>query len=185
VKPGYEFIQSPNCSRRRKDSKISAIVIHYTGSMNLDATIAWFKNPNSQTSAHYTIGRDGRVVQMVRDELAAWHAGKSAMRPDLPSTHRDHEPNVNQFSIGIELIGTHDSGFTDKQMASLYSLVEILVSKYYISPDRIVGHCHLAPGRKIDPDGYDNQFNWAKMREVAGIVYSTITKPVSLNLAGN
>lgn len=168
AKPTYEFIQSPNC-KRQPGRKITALVIHYTGSLSIYGTIDWFKRTESKVSAHYVVGTDGRVVQMVAEEDVAWHAGRSAMRPwETPPG----EPNVNAFSIGIELVGTPDSGFTDRQLASLYTLIEILVGKYRIPPERVVGHAHIAPGRKIDPDGYNQQFPWAKTREVAQIAFN-------------
>jgi N-acetylmuramoyl-L-alanine amidase len=156
--------------------KITAIVIHYTGSNHMEGTVAWFKNPKAKVSAHYVIGQDGRVVQMVRDHDIAWHAGQSAMRPDLPDGHPNKEKNVNRFSIGIELVGTADSGFTDLQLASLYTILEVLVTRYRILPDRVVGHSTVAPGRKIDPEGFHGQFNWAKTRAVAQVAYSAVTK---------
>jgi len=177
-KPEYEFILSPNFTQGRRRVKIpgtetfldpiSAIVIHYTGSMNIDGTISWFKNKTALVSAHYVVGRDGRVVQMVKESDTAWHAGVSSL---------DGVKNVNYYSIGIELVGTADSGFNDRQLASLYALVEILVTRYKIKPERVVGHKTVSPGRKIDPDGYDNQFNWAKMRHVAQVAFNTIAQP--------
>jgi N-acetylmuramoyl-L-alanine amidase len=179
-KPTYEFIESPNCNIRRKGAKISAVVIHYTESMSIDGTISWFKNPISKVSAHYIVGRDGRVVQMVPDEKKAWHAGVSAMHPDLPKTDPRYEPDVNQFSIGIELVGTADSGYTDRQLASLYTLIEVLISRYKIPPERVVGHSQIAPGRKLDPDGYDKQFNWAKLRQVSQVAFNA-TQTATVN----
>lgn len=152
-----EFIPSPNRSSR-DNREISAIVVHYTGSMHIDGTISWFQNPQARVSAHYVIGRDGRIVQMVKDKDVAWHAGVSEL---------EGRPHVNSFSIGIELVGTHDSGFTDRQMEALYSLIETLVGEYSVPPWRVVGHLHVAPNRKIDPDGYNKQFNWTKVRAVA------------------
>lgn len=166
-KPSFETILSPNHGGPRKKS-ISAIVIHYTASMSIEGTISWFKDTKAKVSAHYVIGRDGRVVQMVPDNLIAWHAGRSAMRPP------NGEPNVNAFSLGIELVGTMDSGFTDKQMASLYSLLEVLVATYKVKPERVVGHLHISPGRKQDPDGLGQQFNWAKTREIVARAYQSV-----------
>ncbi len=156
-----EFIPSPNHNHRRK--QVSAVVIHYTDSLNIDGPIDWFKRKESAVSAHYLIGRDGRTVQMVEESEAAWHAGRSAM---FPRETPPRETNVNDFSIGIELVGTADSFFTDRQLAALYALLERLVATYRIPPERVVGHCHIAPGRKIDPDGHHNQFNWQKTRAV-------------------
>jgi N-acetylmuramoyl-L-alanine amidase len=171
AKPTYEWVPSPHYTHR-PDRAITAIVIHYTGSLSIHGTLAWFQRPESRVSAHYVVGTDGRVVQMVADADIAWHAGRSAMDAHA---REPKEVNVNAFSVGIELVGTHDSGFTDRQLASLYALIEILVGRYRILPDRIVGHAHIAPGRKIDPDGYNQQFPWAKTREVARTAYAATT----------
>jgi N-acetylmuramoyl-L-alanine amidase len=166
------FNASPNYrSGRRKP--ISVIVIHYTGSYSMEGCISWFKRKEAAVSAHYVIGRDGAIVQMVRDEDVAWHAGRSAMGPNEKPPR---EPDVNAFSIGIELVGTMDSGFTDRQLATLYELIAQLVVKYRIPPERVVGHLHIAPGRKIDPDGVDAQFPWPKTRMVAQAAYGSVLK---------
>lgn len=176
-KPSYEFIQSPNFRKgRTHNAKITAIVIHYTASLSIEGTVEWFKNKTAQVSAHYVVGRDGRVVQMVDEKDTAWHAGHSEL---------EGVKNVNAFSIGIELVGTGDSGFTDRQLASLYSLLEVLVFKYKIPPERVVGHKHVSPGRKIDPDGFTGQFNWAKARHVSQVAYNAATKPSGLNTPVN
>jgi N-acetyl-anhydromuramyl-L-alanine amidase AmpD len=130
--------------------------------MSIEGTIAWFRNPASGVSAHYVVGRDGRTVQMVPDDWIAWHAGTSAM---FPERKPPGEPGVNKFSIGIELVGTERSGFTPPQLDALYALLRRLVTTYNIPPERVVGHCHIAPGRKIDPDGLSRQFPWAECRQ--------------------
>jgi N-acetyl-anhydromuramyl-L-alanine amidase AmpD len=150
-----EWITSPNFTTHDGDRELRRIIIHYTASLNIDGTIAWFKNDEiANVSAHFVIGRDGRIVQMVRLNNIAWHA-------------RGH----NQDSIGIELVGTADSGFTDRQLEALYTLLEELARTFKISADRVVGHCHVSPGRKIDPDGFAQQFNWTKTREVVRSAY--------------
>ena len=152
-----EFITSPNF-RRGRTVPIDTLVIHYTASLSMEGTIAWFKNPDAQVSAHYVIGRDGRIVQMVNDNDVAWHAGASKLYGRI---------GVNAFSIGIELVGTADSGFTDSQLRELYTQIALIVTRYQVQSDHVVGHKFISPGRKIDPDGYHNQFNWAKARQVA------------------
>jgi N-acetylmuramoyl-L-alanine amidase len=170
-KPTHEFIPSPNFRAGRR-KPISAVVVHYTGDTSLDGTIGWFKRSDSKVSAHYVIGRDGRVVQMVQEEDTAWHAGRSAMDPNHKPAPT--EPNVNDFSIGIELVGTPDSGFTDRQLASFYEVLAQVVTRYNVRPDRVVGHLHIAPGRKIDPDGYNAQFPWAKTHAIAQAAYRAV-----------
>jgi N-acetylmuramoyl-L-alanine amidase len=164
-----KFIASPNFMRVDGLRKITAVIVHYTGAMTTASTVSWFKQKVSGVSAHYVIGRDGEIIQMVKDNNEAWHAGKSKM-PDTGQT------GVNRFSIGIELVGTMDSGFLDVQMAAFYSLLEELVRKYEIPPHRVVGHADIAPGRKIDPDGHPvKQFNWVKTKEVAMRAYEEVT----------
>ena len=174
TKPTYDYIESPHRTRVRV-KPISAIVIHYTGSMSIESTISWFLRPESKVSAHYVVGREGRVVQMVMDDQVAWHAGRSAMRPTLPDTDPRKEVNVNKFSLGIELVGDADSGFTDRQLASLYELIAVLVQRYKIPPERVVGHSTVSPGRKIDPEGFTDQFPWAKTKAVATLAFQATT----------
>lgn len=169
MKPEFSFIASPNFRPGRR-KPVSALIVHYTGSVTLDSIVGWFARPESAMSAHYVVGRDGKVVQMVKEEDVAWHAGRSAM---FPNEKPPREPNVNDFSIGVELVGTMDSGFTDRQLASFYELLAQLVAKYRIPPERVVGHCHIAPGRRQDPDGVDGQFPWSKARSVAQGAYRT------------
>src|SRR5690606_35467449 len=45
---------------------IERIVIHITdGGPNIAGPVSWFKNPDARVSAHYIVGQDGEVVQMV------------------------------------------------------------------------------------------------------------------------
>lgn len=90
--PMPEFIASPNYAKGRLFRKPKYVVVHsMAGSMA--GTIATFKNPKNERSAHFCIGHDGRQVQMVALENTAWHAG-------VPFTFN------NQDSIGIE----HEGG---------------------------------------------------------------------------
>ncbi len=110
-------------------------------------------------SAHYLIGRKGRVEKLVDVNNRARHAGVSR----LPGKDRE---NVNDFSIGVELIGSTDSGFTDIQYEQLTMLTSGFVSKYPLQ--YIYGHCHIAPERKSDPWGFD----WKRFKKK---VIQTIT----------
>ena len=86
------------------------IIIHHTGSKNglinsFQGTIDWFKpavwRNNYQVSAQYIIARvDRPIVQMVRDQDTAWHAGVSEW-----VINGILRKNLNNRSIGIELPG--------------------------------------------------------------------------------
>lgn len=99
-----------------------------------------------EVSSHYIIDRDGVVFLLVDPNKRAWHAGKSAM----PNDERE---NVNDFSIGIELISNESSGYTQIQLDSLETLSKELIEKFNIK--NIFGHNHIAPIRKTDPWAFD------------------------------
>lgn len=155
---------SPHCRERRQP--ITAIVLHYTATLSMASTLDWFSRVESQVSAHYVIGRDGRLVQCVGDDDVAWHAGVSAMQRDLPKGDPRRENGVNRFSIGIELVGTDRSGFTGEQLQVCEALVSRLAVRYHVPLERIVGHADICVprGRKIDPDGIARQFPWTRLR---------------------
>jgi AmpD protein len=93
------------------------------------------------------------VVQYVPFHRRAWHAGQSSWMG------RDR---CNDFSIGIELEGTDARAYESAQYASLASLVAALCRTYRtLSPERIVGHSDVAPGRKSDPG---IAFDWPLLR---------------------
>jgi AmpD protein len=81
--------------------------------------------------------------------VRAWHAGESVFAG---------RTNCNDFSIGIELEGCDDIAYETMQYEVLADLIKILMQTYSsITPERIVGHCDVAPGRKTDPGAI---FDW-------------------------
>uniref|UniRef100_Q0I1P4 1,6-anhydro-N-acetylmuramyl-L-alanine amidase AmpD n=1 Tax=Histophilus somni (strain 129Pt) TaxID=205914 RepID=Q0I1P4_HISS1 len=161
-------LPSPHFDQRPENSDISLLVIHYIslppeqfgGSYiddfflgNLDplahpyfATIA-----NMRVSAHCLITRDGAITQYVNFNDRAWHAGLSSF---------EGREKCNDFSIGIELEGSNLQPFTEEQYQSLERLtLDIMHSYPLITKQRIVGHCHISPNRKIDPGQY---FDWQR-----------------------
>jgi AmpD protein len=127
----------------------------FTGSLPPDihpyfATIAGLK-----VSAHVLIRRDGEPVQFVSFAERAWHAGKSAWQG---------REACNDYSIGIELEGADDVPYAEPQYATLRELLpKLLVAYPAITPDRIVGHSDIAPGRKTDPGP---SFDWTRLDEI-------------------
>jgi len=71
----------------------------------------------------------------------------------------DGRTNINNFSIGIELINTKTVGPNEHQYKSLIGLVKLLNSKYKI--ENILGHNQIASARKTDPWNFD----WQKFNE--------------------
>lgn len=127
---------------------MDTVVVHATVLNTLDEVIRHFADPQKQVSAHYTIDRDGTVVSHVAEENRAWHAGESRMK--------DGRVNVNDFSIGIELVNLND-GFDPYPEAQLHALRELLKEIISRHPIRhIIAHfeCAVPAGRKSDPVGF-------------------------------
>ena len=165
---------SPNQSERPIGENPSLLVIHnislppgqYGGSCiddffcnRLDySTHPFFQEIRYlRVSAHLLIRRDGEVVQYVPFDRMAWHAGQSCFAG---------REACNAFSIGIELEGTDYEPFTVRQYECLRQVVQALMAQYpAITPDRIVGHSDIAPGRKTDPGPH---FDWQRLRAFLG-----------------
>ena len=146
-----------NTSPRVHD--INCLVIHKTavkmmeGSKDAENTLGWFASEKSGASAHYVIDNDGTIYLCVPDFMVAWHAGKSVIHGI---------PEVNQFSLGIELVGLDKEEMPDAQMEALLELCAEKCYEHKIPLNRVVGHSHIAipPGRKSDPGVLFDWFNF-------------------------
>jgi AmpD protein len=106
-----------------------------------------------RVSAHVLIRRDGACTQYVPFGERAWHAGRSS--------YQGREA-CNDFSIGIELEGADSVPYESEQYAALAQLIRALCATYAcLSPQRVLGHSDIAPGRKTDPGP---AFDWSRLR---------------------
>ena len=105
-----------------------------------------------KVSSHFLLDRRGKIFQFVSVFERAWHAGVS--------TFNDEE-NCNDYSLGIELIGSDTTKFSKDQYYSLKWLINTLKSFFpEIKSSNVVGHSDIAPGRKTDPGPF---FDWTKI----------------------
>ena len=63
--------------------------------LDQESSVRWLCDKSAKASAHLVIGRAGEVLQLAPANNATWHAGQSSWRS---------RPNVNGFSIGIEIV---------------------------------------------------------------------------------
>lgn len=163
---GARQIPSPNCDARPDPADISLIVVHgislppgefggpwvadlFTNCLDPDRHPYFQDLQGVHVSAHLFIRRDGELIQFVPLHQRAWHAGQSAFQG---------RERCNDFSIGIELEGTDEAPYAPAQYHRLTMLCRALMVAYpAITPDRITGHEHIAPGRKTDPGPH---FDW-------------------------
>ncbi|MES2205012.1 MAG: 1,6-anhydro-N-acetylmuramyl-L-alanine amidase AmpD [Pseudomonadota bacterium] len=166
---------SPHCDFRPVESSIDLLVIHnislppgifgksyiedlFLGRLSI-AEHPYFEHiATAKVSAHLLIRRDGEVIQFVPFNQRAWHAGQSSFHG---------RSACNDFSIGIELEGTDDLDFEAIQYQQLADITRHLMQVYpKITPETIVGHSDIAPGRKTDPGPH---FDWARYYGLIGI----------------
>jgi N-acetylmuramoyl-L-alanine amidase len=157
-------------SARPDGVTIDALVIHDTETLDVWSVLSTFDNPTEARSAHYVIDREGSTYRLVDPARKAWHAGVSALWG---------QQDVNEFSIGIELVGiaapapgthldAHTLDYTNAQLTTLCALTVDLMQRYPIPLNRIVGHADIAlpRGRKTDPGP---AFPWREYLEVVGM----------------
>jgi len=158
--------ESPNQDDRPDGAEIAIVVLHFislpAGVLGGDAVLALFQNRLNQhsnatlqalsslkVSAHFFIRRDGTLVQCVPCHRRAWHAGYSSW---------GGRSRCNDYSIGIELEGAEMFPFEEAQYVTLEKLLQIIRERFPI--EDVVGHEHIAPGRKIDPGP---TFDWFRV----------------------
>ncbi|MHB1515871.1 MAG: 1,6-anhydro-N-acetylmuramyl-L-alanine amidase AmpD [Acidiferrobacteraceae bacterium] len=167
---GVHHVASPNWDERPPGVTIDTLVVHAIslppgqfGGGDIEALFCNRLDPAAhpyyrdlaglRVSAHLLVRRDGATIQFVSFAKRAWHAGRSRY---------DGRERVNDFSIGVELEGVGDRPYEDAQYEQLCVLSALLVRTYpAMTPDRIVGHSDIAPGRKTDPGP---SFDWQRYR---------------------
>jgi AmpD protein len=162
-------IESPNHGPRPAGCEVTLALIHSIslppGEYGGDAierlftnTLDWNAHPyfaqirGLEVSSHFVIRRDGELLQFVASDERAWHAGRSAWRG---------RENCNDFSVGIELEGLEGERFEAAQYEQLARLLHALARRHPLR--EVVGHEHVAPGRKADPGP---GFDWALLQRL-------------------
>jgi hypothetical protein len=133
---------------REQDLNIDRLIIHVVQGP-VSSAINTFQNSSENKSAHYIVGDEGRVVQCVRHEDVAWHAGNWS---------------YNKHSIGIEHGGWADkrATWTDAKIRASAKLAAYCCRRHKIPVDRqhiiehnrVPGTDHYCPGRYFPYDKY-------------------------------
>jgi len=166
-------VRSPNVGPRPAGAEVTLVVVHAIslppGVYGGDAVKRFFTNrldpgghpyfeqiAQQRVSAHFFIRRDGAVVQFASCNERAWHAGASQWRG---------REGCNDWSIGVELEGLEGERFARAQYRALVRVVRAAAVRWPLAD--VVGHEHVAPGRKADPGAL---FEWRRVaRELRGL----------------
>lgn len=175
---GARHVASPNFDARPHGVEAELIVVHgislppgefggpwierlFMNTLPLDMHPYFAEVGEVRVSSHLLVGRDGELTQFVKFPDRAWHAGQS---------NYNGRAACNDFSIGVELEGTDTLAYEAAQYESLANVVAALCDAYpRLSPDRLVGHSDISPGRKTDPGP---AFDWARARGCISAVRS-------------
>jgi AmpD protein len=173
--PGLAHRPSPNADERPEAGLVDLLVVHNIslppgefGGRYIDDLFLNRLDPGAhpyftgiarlRVSAHLLIRRSGEAVQFVALDRRAWHAGDSCF---------EGRDRCNDFSVGIELEGSDDQPFTDRQYTRLAEVTTKIRHHYpAIRDTNIVGHSDIAPARKTDPGP---AFDWARFRALVAI----------------
>lgn len=149
--PLAQWVPSPNFDARRPN----LIVIHATEEGSARQALDTLRTANSggPVSAHYLVGKDGAIYQLVDDGDRAWQAGAGRW-----GTINE----LNSASIGIELDNDGESPFEPAVIDALIRLLEDLTTRLGIPRDAIIAHADMAPARKRDP-GF--RFPWQQLAD--------------------
>jgi hypothetical protein len=120
-------------------------------------------NPVAKASAHYLVTRTGLIIQMVRDQDTAYHAGIV----NHPTWSLYDGTNPNKGLIGIEhecypAVGG-DGNLTEAQYQATLWLHRQLIAKYKIPVDsnHVIGHCQLDTISRKNCPG--SNFPWQRL----------------------
>jgi AmpD protein len=167
---GATQVPSPNCDARPAGVAADLIVVHgislppgeyggpwierlFTNTLPFDMHPYFAEIGELRVSSHLLVARDGGLTQFVRFTDRAWHAGQSSY---------NGRPACNDFSIGVELEGVDTHPYEAAQYETLAEVVAALCDAYpTLSPERLVGHSDISPGRKTDPGP---AFDWERAR---------------------
>jgi N-acetylmuramoyl-L-alanine amidase CwlA len=113
-----------------------------------EANAKYFYSEYRGASAHYFVGHNGEVWQIVRESDIAWHCGADRYK---------HKECRNDNSIGIELCCKMRNGswyFEDATEKAAAELVKELMAKYNIPAANVIRHYDVTG--KVCPAPYVN-----------------------------
>jgi N-acetylmuramoyl-L-alanine amidase len=124
---------SPRDHERPRRQRTDYIILHTTEAPVRGSYEKLFHNGE----CHFLVDRSGRVYRIIRRDKVAYHAGLSIW---------NGVQNIDNCSIGIEIVGSYNGTVTENQCAVLKQLLANLKHAYGISDDRVLTHSMVAYG---------------------------------------
>ena len=133
---GFQFSNayySPRNAERDVRASTRYIVLHTTEAPGSSALMTL----RDLGEANFCVDTDGRVFRIVDHRRTAYHCGRSMW---------DGRVNLDECSVGIEVVGYHDRDITPAQYQALGALVAELKFLYHVSDERVLTHSMVAYG---------------------------------------
>ena len=121
------------------------IIVHASGQSREDldaAELEYLISDRSDFVYHAYVADNGSVTQLAPWDALLWHAGRSAWGEDS---------DLNDLAIGVAFGASETGVYTPEQLNTMRELVELLMRRFDIPADCVLGHKEVSPGRKSDP----------------------------------
>ena len=139
---------SPLNYERPKRPATDYIVLHTTEAPDKSS----LNEIHQYGEANYVVDTQGRIYSVIERNRIATHAGRSMW---------DGKRTLDDYSIGIEVVGYHDKMITDAQVQSLSELLSKLKAVYGIADRDVLCHAMVAYGA---PNRWHNQSHRGRKR---------------------
>jgi N-acetylmuramoyl-L-alanine amidase len=124
---------SPHNAEREIRPSTDYIILHTTEAPKASA----LRKIRQNGEAHYVVDADGHIYHIIDRSRIAFHAGRSMW---------EGRTTLDNFSIGIEVVGYHDRDLSAAQYQALKELVGELQRIYRIPDERVITHSMVAYG---------------------------------------
>lgn len=124
---------SPRDRERPKRSVTRFIILHTTEG----PTAGSLRKITKNGEAHYLIDPSGKAYRIIHRSRVAYHAGRSMWNGNS---------NLDDSSIGIEVVGYHNREPSRKQFRAVSELLDELQDIYNIADERVLTHSMVAYG---------------------------------------
>ncbi len=155
---------SPRNREREVRKSTTLIILHTTEAPAKSA----LNKLSERGEIHYVVDTDGKVYRIIDHRRTAFHCGRSMW---------NGRTRVDDFSIGIEVVGYHNKAMTANQTLSLAALIGEIQSIYSISDERVIPHSMVAYGA---PNRFHKRSHRGRKR--CGMLFATWSVRQRLNL---
>ncbi|MDP8213776.1 MAG: N-acetylmuramoyl-L-alanine amidase [Candidatus Euphemobacter frigidus] len=124
---------SPRNRERPLRSRTDYIILHTTEGPARGS----LRKVRRNGETHYFVNTDGHVYRIISKERVAFHTGRSMW---------GGKTNLDNRSLGIEVVGYHNKNITTAQYQALRELLRQLQSIYHIPDERVLSHSMIAYG---------------------------------------